>query len=143
MREDNEFMINTDHKEKAFRFESVTEDDLKQMEVESVDDLESNMKIVLSQNGEVIHDYIDPKKKLEVKLTGDYGEFNLYMFVDAKPYKGDEFYFPIESKKGSFSIMEIDLPMDIADYKNFFIVLAPKNAENFIEQSEHFMIGEK
>ena len=119
----------------------VTEDDLKNMGKMSVDDLDQNMNIHLFQNGKEIQNYINPDQKVEIKATGGYGEYNMYLFVDGHPYDSDNCYYSFETTKGYFSSMTIDLPKQIKKYKNFFVVLAPKNANNFVVQSERYMIG--
>lgn len=122
----------------------VTEADLKEMNIKSLDDMGPRMQISLFQNGKKIQNYINPDQKVEIKATGGYGEYNMYLFVDGHPYDSDNCYYSFETTKGYFSSMTIDLPKQIKKYKNFFVVFAPKNTKNITnsaEQSDKLMIG--
>lgn len=117
---------------------AISDDDLKKMHT-TLDNLNQNMAIKVLQDGKEVQDYIDPSKKIVVEAAGDYGLFNVYMFVDGKPYDPQN-YYPIETKPGYFSVQTIALPTDLKNHKNFFLVFAPKEQKNYVQQSDKYMI---
>lgn len=136
-----DFQVKHLDKENTFSEVPITESDKQQLNISSFDDLNQNMRIKVLQDNKEVKDYINTEKSIDIYVTGDYGLYNMYIFVDGRPYNPEEFVYPIESKKGYFSIQSLKLPVELKEKKNLFFVFAPKNTVNFIEQSERYMIG--
>ena len=101
--------------------------------------LDNGSVIEVIQDGQIIVDTIDLDQEITLRFAGKDASYKGYIFLDSQ-LDTDVPVLDIQIKKDTYS--EFTLKIDKKDYKNFYVILAPTDINEYLYQSQKFIKGE-
>lgn len=101
--------------------------------------LDTEAVIEVMQDGQIVVDTIDLDQEITLRFAGKEANYKGYIFLDNQ-IDTDIPILDVQIKKDTYS--EFTLKIDKKDYKNFYIILAPTDINEYLYQSQKLIIGE-
>ena len=101
--------------------------------------LDSEAIIEVMQENQIITDTIDLDQQITLRFAGKEASYKGYIFLDSH-LDTEAPVLDVQIKKDTYS--EFTLKIDKKDYKNFYVILAPTDINEYMYQSNKFFIGE-
>lgn len=106
---------------------------------ETFNALETGAIIEVMQDDQIIVDTIDLDQEITLRFAGKEASYKGYIFLDNQ-IDADIPILDVQIKKDTYS--EFTLKIDKKDYKNFYVILAPTDINEYLYQSQKLIIGE-